>query len=137
MKTNISVAWIPCADELPDDDLIVLVALDYASDPVWFGSRDSASGDWHTPEQVKINFAVTHWAELPAPPGARSLSELRSAAGNPNGDWIEDFEVWLDDEIEAADNDWRSDRRSETAIRPLTLKHLRGIFQQYRRQGAA
>lgn len=60
----------------------------------------------------------------------------RSAAGNPT-DWIEAFEVWLDNEIKAADDRYRREPSGDLAISPLVLKWIRGNFQQFRSRGAA
>lgn len=65
-KTFAAIAWTACDDELPDDDLIVLVAIDSDSDPVWIGSYDSQEQHWYTPEHATIS--VTHWAEMPESP---------------------------------------------------------------------
>lgn len=62
------IAWTPCDEELPDDDTVVLVAIDGGSDPVWFGSHNSESERWYSPDQTEICWPVTHWAELPEGP---------------------------------------------------------------------
>lgn len=60
--------WIRCNDELPDDEIIVLVALDDESEPVWLGYHDSSTGGWYTPDQSRFGCNVTHWAEMPEGP---------------------------------------------------------------------
>lgn len=63
------IDWTDCDQEMPDDDVIVLVAVDGCSEPVWFGFYDSSIGEWKNTENIPID--VTHWAELPEPPGGR------------------------------------------------------------------
>lgn len=59
------VNWTPVAERLPDDDVLVLLAL--TDDEVWPGFRD---GDfWRYVDATPIESAqVTHWTDLPAPP---------------------------------------------------------------------
>jgi hypothetical protein len=63
------VKWIPCADRMPDDETIVLVAIDPSheqyGEPVWLGYHDGDDG-WRTAEGLQV--PVTHWMELPAAP---------------------------------------------------------------------
>lgn len=63
----ISLAWTDVAAALPDDDTLVLVALN--DDDVWPGYRD---GDvWRYVDAMPITVErVTHWMPLPAAPGA-------------------------------------------------------------------
>lgn len=60
--------WIPVAEKLPDDDTLVLLALN--DDEAWPGYRD---GDiWRYVDAMPIeNERVTHWMKMPAVP-ARS-----------------------------------------------------------------
>jgi hypothetical protein len=59
--------WIPVADRLPDDETLVLLALN--DDDVWPGFR---TGDtWRYVDAMLITVErVTHWMPMPAPPGA-------------------------------------------------------------------
>ena len=62
-----TTTWIPVADQLPDDDSSVLIALNGESgEPVWIGYHD-ADG-WHSSEGMPV--AVTHWQDIPAGPDA-------------------------------------------------------------------
>ena len=45
-KLQTALTWIPCESELPDDGMVVLVALESGSEPVWIGYYDSAESDW-------------------------------------------------------------------------------------------
>jgi hypothetical protein len=68
-ETVRTIRWIATADELPDEDIIVLVFSPSESEPVWPGYFDgqSADGDtWRTASGHRIE--VTHWAELPTGP---------------------------------------------------------------------
>ena len=57
--------WTPVEAKLPDDSLLVLLALN--DDDVWPGYRD---GDlWRYADAMPINVErVTHWMAMPAPP---------------------------------------------------------------------
>lgn len=59
--------WIDTAAALPDDDTLVLLALN--DDDVWPGYRD---GDiWRYVDAMPITAErVTHWMKLPPAPGA-------------------------------------------------------------------
>ena len=62
-----TITWIAVADQLPDDDISVLVfapqSADWDGETVWIGHHDgehwidTEGSDW--PEKV-----VTHWAEM-------------------------------------------------------------------------
>lgn len=57
--------WIPVAEKLPDDQTLVLVALN--DDNVWTGFRDA--GIWRYADAMPIHAErVTHWRSMPAPP---------------------------------------------------------------------
>lgn len=60
-----TVEWIAPTSALPDDDALVLLALN--DDDVWPGYRD---GDiWRYIDAMPITTErVTHWMPLPAPP---------------------------------------------------------------------
>jgi hypothetical protein len=57
-------AWISVADELPDDEITVLIAL--SDGEVWTGYRD---GDrWLYVSGYEMQASVTHWMNLSEPP---------------------------------------------------------------------
>lgn len=59
--------WKPVAAGLPDDDTLVLIALN--DDDVWTGYRDG--GIWRYVDAMPITAErVTHWMPMPAHPGA-------------------------------------------------------------------
>lgn len=62
------IHWIDAARKLPDDELVVLVAL--SDGEVWTGFHDA--GEWRyasaDPVDQGEGTIVTHWAEFPAPP---------------------------------------------------------------------
>nr|WP_307742719.1 DUF551 domain-containing protein [Massilia varians] len=57
--------WVPVTEKLPDDDTLVLLALN--DDEAWPGYRD---GDiWRYVDAMPIaNERVTHWMKMPAVP---------------------------------------------------------------------
>jgi hypothetical protein len=57
--------WTPVAEAMPDDDVLVLLALN--DDDVWPGFRD---GDiWRYVDAMPIDVErVTHWMDLPPAP---------------------------------------------------------------------
>jgi hypothetical protein len=64
MTTN---AWNTVEATLPDDQLLVLIALN--DDDVWTGYRDA--GVWRYVDAMPIvTERVTHWMRMPAAPGA-------------------------------------------------------------------
>ncbi len=57
--------WIPVTDLLPDDDMLVLVAL--SDGEVWTGYMDAEA--WiDNVTGSELNGQVTHWMPLPEPP---------------------------------------------------------------------
>lgn len=58
--------WISVDDQLPDDELSVLIALDDGE--VWTGFMDA--GDWRFVSADPVTSRVTHWLNFPEPPGA-------------------------------------------------------------------
>lgn len=57
--------WIPVDQKLPDDQTLVLIALN--DDDVWTGFRDA--GIWRYVDAMPIDAErVTHWRSMPAPP---------------------------------------------------------------------
>lgn len=63
-----ALAWTDAATALPDDDILVLVALDNGE--VWPGVRDC--GRWIYVSGAKVTERVTHWVHMPPAPGAAS-----------------------------------------------------------------
>jgi hypothetical protein len=65
--------WIPCGQQLPDDGLLVLIAIEpdvSYGDPVWFAFRE---GDkWVYESGMPVVRDVSHWMELPAPPAVKA-----------------------------------------------------------------
>jgi hypothetical protein len=60
--------WTPVAERLPDDETLVLIALNDDAD-VWTGFRDA--GIWRYPDGMPIaEERVTHWSPMPVGPGA-------------------------------------------------------------------
>ncbi len=62
MTRTATVEWIPCAERLPDDDMLVLVA--YRGE-CWLGYHDG--DEWLADDSVHLR-GVTHWAHLPDVP---------------------------------------------------------------------
>jgi hypothetical protein len=60
------VNWIDVNDRMPDDDTIVLIHAPDANEPIWLGYHDGGDG-WRLAEGFMAR--VTHWMELPKPPG--------------------------------------------------------------------
>ena len=57
--------WVSVTDDLPDDDTLVLIALN--DDDVWTGFRDA--GIWRYVDAMPIDAErVTHWQPMPQPP---------------------------------------------------------------------
>jgi len=62
-----ALAWTDAAAALPDDDTLVLLALN--DDDVWPGYRDGET--WRYVDAMPITGErVTHWMHMPAGPGA-------------------------------------------------------------------
>lgn len=97
---------------------------------IWITAEQCPEGLEAKPEQMQSSVRQQDAALRPD-------ESSGSAAGNPDGDWIGEFEVWLDEQIEAADIHYRSHPDATTANLPIMLKMLRGKFQDYKRQGAA
>ena len=60
-----AITWINVDQELPDDDLVVLVFIE-TSDEVWIGYKDG--DDWRGTDAHPFVGTVTHWAEMPEGP---------------------------------------------------------------------
>lgn len=68
--TTEPITWHPAANP-PDDDQTVLIHSPRLSDAVWLGYI--SAGQWLTVEGSIVR-DVTHWADLPAGPGAAKHS---------------------------------------------------------------
>jgi hypothetical protein len=73
-----SIYWIAVANQLPDDDMTVLIA-DTEND-VTLGFHDGDSG-WRYCNAALVGDPVTHWAELPDGPNDQDHAAAR---GGPN-----------------------------------------------------
>ena len=63
-------AWTPVAEGMPDDELLVLIAVN--DDDVWTGYR--LAGTWRYVDGFPIeNERVTHWMPMPALPTGRTV----------------------------------------------------------------
>jgi len=60
------IKWIDVDDELPDEELLVLIFAPADGEPVSFGYLEG--GEWYGP-----NTEVIAWAELPLGPGRIKL----------------------------------------------------------------
>ena len=58
--------WTDVAAGLPDDDILVLIALE--DEEVWPAVRDD--GRWIYVSGAEVQQHVTHWMHLPPAPGA-------------------------------------------------------------------
>ena len=56
--------WTNINDEMPDADMMVLVACPECDEPVWLGYFDG--DEWRTADGGVVT--VTHWMDLPEPP---------------------------------------------------------------------
>jgi len=61
-----ALTWTDAATVLPDDDVLVLIALDGGE--VWPAVRDY--GRWIYVSGAEVRQHVTHWMHLPAAPAA-------------------------------------------------------------------
>lgn len=74
-SSKIALDWIPVDAKLPDDDTLVLIALN--DDDVWPGYRDGDA--WRYLDAMPITVErVTHWMHLPAAP-TRQADERTAA----------------------------------------------------------
>jgi hypothetical protein len=69
LRSSVPTGWTSVADRLPDDDILVLLAL--SDEEVWPGVRD---GDvWRYADATPIESAlVVAWMDLPAAPKRRA-----------------------------------------------------------------
>jgi hypothetical protein len=61
----LNMEWIAASDQLPDDEICVLICM--ADDEVWIGFHDGDEG-WHFVSGESPDSIVTHWMQLPPPP---------------------------------------------------------------------
>lgn len=61
------ISWISVKDNLPEEGLSVLVAIEDGAEPVWIGYLN-LDAEWRTQEGMTFENEVTHWMELPEPP---------------------------------------------------------------------
>lgn len=65
MTLTVTLEWIPVDVRLPDDDTLVLLALN--DDDTWTGYRDGAI--WRYADSMPLTAErVTHWAQMPHVP---------------------------------------------------------------------
>jgi hypothetical protein len=77
-----SIQWIAVADQLPDDDMTVLIA-DTEND-VTLGFHDGDAG-WRYCNAALVGDPVTHWAELPDGPNADMEAPPRKTPNQEEG----------------------------------------------------
>jgi hypothetical protein len=63
-----TITWIDVDSEMPDDDILVLVATPSLAEQVWPGYFDSEKNAWALPDGIPFGDRVTHWAQMPAGP---------------------------------------------------------------------
>jgi hypothetical protein len=61
-----TIKWIDTLEQLPDDDLTVLIWSASSDQGVWIGYMDA--DEWRFVDGSKCLELVTHWAELPKGP---------------------------------------------------------------------
>ena len=74
-----SIHWIAVADQLPDDDMTVLIS-DTEND-VTLGFHEGDSG-WRYCNAALVGDPVTHWAELPDGPNVSRVGSPDSGSTN-------------------------------------------------------
>jgi len=64
--------WISVEDQLPDDDINVLIYVPSANEPVWPGyvSMHHHEPLWFWDSGAPASHQVTHWMPIPEPPDA-------------------------------------------------------------------
>lgn len=59
--------WVPVAERLPDDEIVVLIHLPGRGEQVWMGYHEE--DEWFSHDGYRLaEDAVTHWMPLPFPP---------------------------------------------------------------------
>jgi hypothetical protein len=69
------VLWQSVADQMPDDDLTVMIHHPEEDEPVWLGYHDGDDDTWRTVDGTRCE--VTHWAEMPDAPNAEGHAQLK------------------------------------------------------------
>jgi hypothetical protein len=77
MNTPTQALWIEEKTQLPDSDLTVLIHHPSNDEPVWLGYHDGET--WRDVNAQEVQ--VSHWMDLPAPPGEVLEFESRDAHG--------------------------------------------------------
>ncbi len=68
---NETITWIPAAERLPDEGIVVLVARSGSDEPVWLAYCEA--GQWREVDSWPIDKEdVLHWAEVPRGPVCRA-----------------------------------------------------------------
>lgn len=62
-----AVNWIDANQEMPDDEMLVLVATELKE--VWPAFHEG--GEWRDPDASKLDVGVTHWCQMPEPPNVK------------------------------------------------------------------
>lgn len=57
-----TICWIDATEQLPDEDLIVLIRTTSTTEPVWLGYLDA--GHWRNADGMLTADTVTHWADM-------------------------------------------------------------------------
>lgn len=61
--------WVRCDDQLPDDDIDVLVhGPQMTGNPVWLAHYDGEIANWRWCDGKSVDLRITHWMHIPAPP---------------------------------------------------------------------
>jgi len=69
------IRWIPVTERRPDDMATVMVYAPNKDEPVWMAYLDE--GKWIYVEGFEV-VGVTHWADLPEPPGSAPIESQAS-----------------------------------------------------------
>ena len=67
MPSNPHNSWVSVKEQMPDDDLVVMIFSPRESEPVWLGYFDGI--EWRAVDAPAIK--VTHWRHLPDPPARK------------------------------------------------------------------
>jgi hypothetical protein len=60
--------WISTLEEMPDEDITVLIRTDNEDDPVWFGYYESDEHGWRFVDGGSVPNTVEYWADMPEGP---------------------------------------------------------------------
>ncbi|WP_119157459.1 hypothetical protein [Caldimonas tepidiphila] len=64
--TTETITWHPVAEQMPDGDTTVLMALEGDDEPTWPGFY--AGGGWYYVSGGRVAGHVTDWADMPGGP---------------------------------------------------------------------